>query len=257
MTYIPQTVSLGGGSGGWQFGYEIDFTAQGTQAVSADGAFSIAGKSWTVSSFANSRTFGLLNGTGLRIYPNATTSDYQNPSANSAPRISIPVSTLIPGFSYPTNAIRVWTQSAFSGVDTNFERCFTALEKGGATQDFRVIQFAASNVGASAFVNSSAVLVNNSITSVFPTFVGSSTLGPATDDVIVLTLAQTYINMRSGVYSGGWPTTLNQDLMSGPFGTATQFSNTNPLSLTLGSNNNGGGGNLTYDIKRIKIEYML
>lgn len=246
----------------WQDVFDIDFTQEPNQTFGADGNFVIAGKTWTVSSKANSRTFDILNGTGLRIYPNTNASDYQNPSATSAPRIWIPLSSIVPsGVTFPTFGIRIWTYFATSGIDQNFERAFTGVEKLGSTTDYRVLIFNATNNGPpNPGVGAPTVMINNNISSVPPLAngVGTFTYGSNSNNVTLLQLTAASLNFRWGIWPGGntWPTIAQLDPEDWLAQTLTsiQFPSGSGLALVLGSNNTTGYNNLTYDVKRIKVQ---
>jgi len=237
------TVAL---STGWQSVYEVDFTAQGSQTFGADGNFTIDNKVWTVTQKANSRTFDVLNGTGIRVYPNTNSTDYENPSQTSAPRIYIPVTNIFPSFSYPRHSIRIWFQSAVSGIDQNFERALRGVEKNAAQLEFKIMCEDGNN--PSFFRHHLVSLISNTLQ--YPS--GTYTETPTTDDVDVLTVVPGSTWMYSGLYSGGWPTTFNNSAINMGFSTAQQIGN---LNIILGSyNNTNNPGNMTHDVKRMLVQ---
>lgn len=78
--------------------YDLDFTAQPTNTL-VDGTEVIAGLSWTAANIASRTTLAeITNGQGLRM-THVTGSTSQLASADTAPRISIALSSLIPGYS--------------------------------------------------------------------------------------------------------------------------------------------------------------
>lgn len=77
--------------------YDLDFTAQATNTLS-DGAEVIDGLSWTAANIAARTTLAeITNGQGLRM-THVTGSTSQLASADTAPRISIALSNLIPSY---------------------------------------------------------------------------------------------------------------------------------------------------------------
>lgn len=245
----------------WQDVYDLDFTQEPNQTFSADGSVTIAGKTWTVASKANSRTLDILNGTGMRIYTNANVSDYQNASANSAPRLSIPLSSVVPaGVTFPTFGIRVWTYFSSSNIDQNFERAFVGLEKQGATTDYRLLQVIYNN-GAALGVSAPIVIINNNNAAVPPhaTDVGTLTYGNSSHNVMLLQATAGALNFRFGVFPSGsqWPavTALNAvDLLYQTL-TSINFASGSGLQLVFGSYDTVGSlGNLTFDVKRVRIQ---
>ena len=78
--------------------YDLDFTAQATNTL-VDGNETIDGRTWVAANIASRTTLAVItNGTGLRMtHVNGSTS--QLASADTAPRISIALSDLIPSYS--------------------------------------------------------------------------------------------------------------------------------------------------------------
>lgn len=107
----PKLVGAAAPSGPtWTVAYEVDFTDQGagTVALGSNGDLNtIDGKVWTVQHQDNGSgtdfctELKLVNGVGLQIVFNpsagALTDSYQDPGLNYAPRIEIPVSSLVAG----------------------------------------------------------------------------------------------------------------------------------------------------------------
>lgn len=75
---------------------DIDFRELANN-VFADGNETIDGVVWVAANTANSNTWEIQNGTGLRFNAAAVNSTYDN-AVRTAPNLSVPLLTLIPGF---------------------------------------------------------------------------------------------------------------------------------------------------------------
>jgi hypothetical protein len=119
-------------SSNWSTVLDLDFTAQASQSLAANGNFTIGGLSWQRENAANDRVaMALTNGTGVVIQP--TTSDYTvaGGTTRTAPLLWLPLSALnIPSLDW-TTGLRVWIAISgetsvadtghgfFTGVDDN------------------------------------------------------------------------------------------------------------------------------------------
>ena len=230
---------------GWTTAYDIDFTTQTTQAFSGDGTVTIDGKTWTVSNFANARTFGVLNGTGLRIYPNTNSTDYGNVSTASAPLLKIPITSIISSYRYPSTSLRIWLYGSVTGVDQNYERAAFGVEKTGLHLEWKMQNLFAYESGGGGALSP---FINNTI----PTTIGTVTVPSfSTYNVNVLTIRPGSAATEAGIYSSGWPTSLVQGLNYNEI----SYQQISDVTLFLTAYNIGGQNNMTFDVKRIKIEY--
>ena len=84
-----------GDAQGFVRAYDHDFTADANSTISATPWTDAAGASWTVESIANSSTFAVVNGTGLRIV--ASTGDLAA-TTRTMPALSQQVTTMAPSY---------------------------------------------------------------------------------------------------------------------------------------------------------------
>jgi hypothetical protein len=114
MTYIPSSGSLN-----WITALDLDLTTQGNQTLNSDTNFTIGGLTWTKMNTANDASpMTLTNGSGVIITPNSTS----NISAGTftPPALRIPITTLIPTFTFAT-PIRIWAWISASNEAANFD----------------------------------------------------------------------------------------------------------------------------------------
>lgn len=127
----------GGGVLQWVTVADIHYSAlaTGTDSVLSSFAHDIGGVTHTVAGSSKATEFRVVNGTGLKIDHDNTSSSYWQATA-TCPRITIPLATLAPG--YPAQApIRISAITSISGAVGNYEQLFVGLEGSGASRSYR------------------------------------------------------------------------------------------------------------------------
>jgi hypothetical protein len=120
---------------GWRTAFDVDFSALPNQTVTANGAVSIGGVTWTAAAFAKSGLFAVANGNGLRIKSNASQSGWYVNSAGNDPQTSMPhlgvaLASAIPGFHL---GMQVRVQCVFQSVGAANADEFAAVGLDSAT----------------------------------------------------------------------------------------------------------------------------
>ncbi len=77
----------------WTTVLDCDFTAESTQTITADGNYTVCGRTWTAFNKANSSTFAVTNGTGLQI----TSASNKSWPLKTGPTLYITASNLFSG----------------------------------------------------------------------------------------------------------------------------------------------------------------
>jgi hypothetical protein len=123
----------GGGSSGSGGGYstalDLDFTAQPTQTLSPDGAYTIGGQTFTkINSSGDNTAMVLTNGTGIVIKPNNGV-DYSQ-GGRTLPALTTNLAAIVPGFSL-SMPLRIWLYISSDNPTANFDNTVQAVENGG------------------------------------------------------------------------------------------------------------------------------
>lgn len=126
-TDVSGVLAPANGGYSWQTVLNLDFTMQTPQTMATDGAFTIAGLSWTKENSANDASSMAIDGTGLVINP--ANSDYSG-TTRTCPLLRIPFASL-PGCATMTwqSRIRVWIASTVVFADLA-HRCFASVDSG-------------------------------------------------------------------------------------------------------------------------------
>lgn len=238
----PSAVSA---SAGWQTVYEVNFANLSTQAFSADGNVTIDGKTWTVANFANTSSFGIVNGEGLKFVCNANSNDYNN-GTRTTPLVTTPVTNIYSNFDIEKHEVRLSVQLTQNG-DANYELLFSGFEHSTSPtlQNFTLGRGYSTGDGFATKWT-----------------LNSSTQNPAqdttttTDDVNITEM--TDINRfvaRSGLYSSGWPsnTTLRRVVLfttSGDLG----FEKTSDINLVLAAAQVNTSASFIATVKKLRLE---
>lgn len=106
---------------GWKKVVDTNFTQLANQTLT-NGAQTIDGISYLVSGVANSSSFGVVNGTGLRIQCNANSSANYFLDASTGPVLAINLRTLCPKFVVGQSELRMWALQGNNG-NANHENC--------------------------------------------------------------------------------------------------------------------------------------
>jgi hypothetical protein len=89
--------------------YELDWTAEANQTVSANGNVTVDGKTWTSANYASASLFSLTLGTGLRITSNSGSSLTWTTAAVTSPSLRIELDDLAAGLADMTRDLWVWS----------------------------------------------------------------------------------------------------------------------------------------------------
>lgn len=139
---------------GWQTALDLDFSAQGSQAMGTNGSYTIGGYSWSRQNAASDRVaMALTNGTGLVIQPG--TSDYFD-ATRTVPLVRLPLSQLaIPNLSWSTR-LRIWAYISADNSAANFDFCGAGLDNDATTRDFLTVRMfnTTGNIGVRKNVDS-------------------------------------------------------------------------------------------------------
>jgi hypothetical protein len=200
-----QVTSGGGVGGGWQVGYQVDFTSLATQNLitGGDGAKTIDGKTWDARGTAGATTFGITAGTGLVIQANANQPSLTAKFKDLAATLS----------GYVHDEIEVWARIINANTPAT-AGSWAILSVGDATTP--AVPFTSHTMCTNeGFLTGRR---NNAGTDTWlsggqygGTLVGGvagtpQTTNLLTDDVVVIR-AHNYMNATcfSGAYSAGWP----------------------------------------------------
>lgn len=113
----------------WRTVYRLDWTAQGSQDVRTNQAYTVDGRTWTTENGTNSTSFDVTNGTGLVfVSASGNASNYAN-NTRTATLFRADLSSLIPGLNN-NMAIRIMSRVLLTSADTNFELAKVGLENG-------------------------------------------------------------------------------------------------------------------------------
>lgn len=120
----------------WEVAYEVDFTALPDSGGDfADGTVSIDGRDWTASNTANSSTFDLDAGTGLRIAP--TQSTVFDNTSQTAPYLEVPLQELVGPYERADRLLIV-ARVASAGLGDDFQSYGLQVGQGNGAGGQRV-----------------------------------------------------------------------------------------------------------------------
>lgn len=186
------------GGGGAQTVYELDWTAQGSQTISADQAWTVDGNDWTSANQAQSSAFAITNGTGLVITGTSGSSLTWTQSSQTAPGFWVDLADLSADVLDPTKDLWIWTHISAYTLSVSNNSAITGLWSpgaGGYSSLMHGQSLAAS--GASVY---SATQRNTSWTNV-------TGPGSAPGDVLVWRCTGGVVQCYVGTWSAGWPST--------------------------------------------------
>jgi hypothetical protein len=243
-------------SAGWQTAFDIDFTAQPSQSLAADGPYTIGGQVFTKINSTGDRSAMVLSATGVVINPASSTQYSGSPVTRTLPALTWPLST-IPAITWGT-PLRLTARVVLANAANQFDNFILGVDSGSALywswhvmygqngggtgigQDVLIIQ--SGNNGSQAIQNDAA---------------------RASDDVHVIELQQgapsLHFRTFSGVYPAGFPTMTGLRprvlyveagliLSAGP-----DFSN---FEVIFGAKEVGSGdATFSCTVKRLKVEY--
>jgi hypothetical protein len=154
-------LSTVGGNLQWVTALDLDWTAQGSQTINADGNWTIAGKTWVKDNSAHdSAAMQLTNGTGLIITPDGPSN--LSAATYTAPTFRVPLTTYIPTLS-PNMPLRIWNWISTSNEAANFDEAFFGLmiPNGGFANQYNVASFRGFTGGVNGWGSQIIVLQSN------------------------------------------------------------------------------------------------
>jgi hypothetical protein len=278
-TYLrgDNTWATASGSGGptqvvWSTLYDVDFTAQSTQTIAADGNYVIDGKTWTMMNFANtdssaSPRAGIVNGVGLKISAISSSDIYAGNF--SAPVMYSPLSGFGAGWS--TGKVALWL------------RCTTTLTTGNSNYGIGVLTdpiTGNSNGGGWSHMRVGKIFLSggvqygaaySSISSSVQVFDTWGDKGAAYDVLcFVYDCEERVLTLKLGVWTGGWPSIANMKV--GQIVRNVNFNGDGTAITTNAAPNNmhdgnmirallaacgASGGNISYTFTNFKVEQTL
>lgn len=192
-------------SGGWVTDYDSDWSQLPTSVVSGNGNFAIDGKTWTVANFANAGTFQITNGQGLVIQCNATNSDWNPPTTDTLPKVSLPLSALMPVMD-PTWNLRISARLATTCVNDFESSVFTYGFASLFQQDFYALKGARSG---NPFLQFGASFAGNNQSNVND----STNYSDDAFEIVVGSMFSERAEFYSGAYASTWPTPMTNTRM--------------------------------------------
>lgn len=257
-------------SSGWTTLLDLDFTAESTQTIGANGNYTIGGKTWKKENAANEVvSMQITNGTGLVIKPNASA---YGSGSRTAPLIWLAFSQLTTTVDFTLMGnLRIWLQliswtttgggngsKVFSGVDTDSLSYSHSLAWNMFPSYPTAIQ-----MNLATNVNGSAATAN--------TAGGDNNPDITTNKVMVMQIPgigtgePPPIFVSKGAYSSGWPspkTGLTPFL--GIFPTNAFGTNmpkffpadvTTGFGIVLGAMSSGSVGDI-FTVARLRVDYL-
>lgn len=228
---------------------DIDFTTLPTQDLSAGGSFTIGGQTWVTDNHANAATFRVLNGTGLQIFPNATSSSWGRPTAATAP--SLKLATIVAALGSGTKVFNVVTRLH---LDTS------SADAATETAGISLIGTAAAAIAGGAGAGHDGVnpiLRGWDDSNPTPFTIPANEAGA--DAVIGLEHASACTLIYSGDASGGLPSFSAMTLRGNAAHTAAFVLRPtwgDDFDLYLFAESNNVAGNFTPAIKRLVIDFV-
>lgn len=265
---VPASGGSSTSTAAWQTAVDFDFTTKANQAI-ANGNNAIGGLNWWGENVANASSFQVINGTGLQMQASPAAASNYWAGLRTAPILSIPMPTLIPGFEWSqAAAMRLIVTATFSAAPISSEEGFNvSLEANSQGATFSGNTFAAlSHVQLGAAMN--IRVFNGSGNFVDLTEVTDPTAG--TDNQFVLHTpllpAMRFAMMTTAAGGGGAPSMSNwrfrgyvDDIAQAVVQTMYQFRDPNSLAVALSIRNGGFPGNpnlLTANVQRVRVDYV-
>lgn len=242
-----------GATAGWITAYDCDFTTQSNQTLSPDGDYTVCGKTWSKEASAGDGTaMAVTNGSGLVIIP-AQTPDL-TAGTRTAPRLHLPISSVISGFSAST-PIRV-TAYYSENIAAQFDQVAMAfwIEQNASTfawfKGEYIFKSAAKQVGITRSLQGTNGPEPTSALWGTPNVMRMEAAGGLGNVVIAL---------ATGTYSSGFPadTAMNYFTTYGTGDTQYWGAPTSPsqYELVLTAMRAGSATALNVTFKRLLVEY--
>lgn len=194
----------------WADAYNnTDLTALTTNAITGDGAFTFDGNAWLAENTSDSGhglilggSSGIIQGTGLVLALQANDTGNYTGNTRSNPLLSIPVTTIFPGYDLSRHKLRFWVRGNISVATTNFQCLSMGMERNpvGVGDLFNAVikkGFHSSHGNSTIYQGVNAYGTSQ--------MERGSTVNYS-DDVFVIEMNGPYSwGFYSGLWSSGWP----------------------------------------------------
>lgn len=184
---------------GWATLYDVDFSAQPTQDMLADGNYVIGGLTWAAVGGATFSQRGVINGSGLRMTTTAVGSQLGPGAQRTAGYIHVPMTTLLPSFDLSYSKVRVLMKVVYPVPHIN--NVYAGIRVGSlssvANAQLLLAAFNMTDFGTQIYLNQSY----NSAS------VYSSNLASTVNDSMRFSFGDAFALLEMGQYAAGaWPT---------------------------------------------------
>lgn len=251
-----------GGGGGLSKVYEVDLTAQPTQALATDGVYTIAGLPWTKGNSVNDQSPAeLLNGTGIVIQP-AATSDY-NGVTRTLPYVELFLSALaLPlGFAFDSR-MRLWV--SFEQNDgADYDNAVAAIDHNDVTTFGYVGKYGYGTGGIGSSVQLNYNSTNNGFSNRINALASPATMVLELPSGLMSSVA--FLMLGAGYSAGAWPSLGSllagpATFLNAPTSSVGAFAGTNladSWGIMLGAQRAGSATALAIAWQRMKLEVAL
>lgn len=241
----------GGGSASWVTALDVDFSAESSQALNADGPYTIAGFTFTkINSVHDATAMALTNGAGVVIIPDQVST--WSTVTRTLPALTVSLSAIIPDYDL-TMRLRVWMRITSANLSANNHFVCVGLENWVKQTAF--------------FCSKMWVTGNNCYNRTIYAGAHPGDFGiawTAGHDVIQIHEIHSMANLnQTGTYAGGWPAEASLSPVALRVGGTTSLTTAVPLGLAtdwdvlIGAGRYAGAAALTVTIGALKIEYAL
>jgi hypothetical protein len=238
-------------TGAYQTYLDLDLTVQGTQTVSADGAFSFAGMTWTKGNSTNEAThLQITSATGVVFKP-ASTSLY-SAGIRTLPYMWLPLNQIggLAGLNWQSR-LRLWANVSVDNCTANADNSVIAIDNNAATLDYVGFRGFNSSQGANGYCGVGST-----------TLVGSTlTLGAGNRVMMIeIDLSRFAISVFVGSNAIIWPDPSTMSLMGVQVLTNTNLATTgfaNPFStmgILLGAQRNASATSLSITYANLRLD---
>jgi len=257
----------------WLTAMDVDFSAQGSQSLGADGPYSIGtdpsgnALTWTkYNSTGDASPMLVTNGAGLVITPTQA-SNISN-ATYTAPTLRIPLSSIVSGYTFST-PVRFWINISASNENANYDGVYFGplMYSATYTNQLTLFGFRGFEGGVNGWGAQFEVLDSN------VTLTSSSIPFPASR-IGVLSFPTGFLGGAAQLLAGGaalvnnaWPATTALTLLAPPAITAsssaaaanaaTGQNGPSAVNLALAALRAGSGTNgYSATIKRVRVDYL-
>jgi hypothetical protein len=237
----------------WRTAYSVDLTAQANLNIrtGGNGTKTIDGKVWTWRNDGNLATANVVNGgDGIVMVASATnTGYYEGSNANTAPCLTLPITTAFPSFVFGQNAIRVLARIKLTNADASAEGGKLFIEDATTPQNQNVAI-------AKQYSGGLGFQVNDSLD---PTYITQYAFNTAvsTDDILCLVLIPGKMwQAYTGTYVAGEKMRLSTFRTSFAQNTGTPAFKT-PANIRIGlcQTTNNTAGTLTTAFTHLRVDF--